>query len=165
MKWLTWYHVIAAALNGDYALAAAELPPSRFSFPGTSFPTSVAFQHTLDGKVTTVLDFTASSKLMISKCGKTDFQYWTIAPVLDNGWALLGELNKILTISETRFPDIEVRDPSDQQYLVVLQGVAGEIVPVTLYNPKEKKTVTVSCTVGPAGTAVLLIPDLKCTDN
>ena len=99
---------------------------------------------------------------MISKCGKADFQYWNIAPVLDNGWALLGELNKILPVSETRFLSIEIRDPVKQQYLVVLRGVAGETVPVTLYDSKEKKIMTVSCTVSPAGTAVLLIPDLKC---
>ena len=163
VKWLTWYHIIAASLNADYALAAAELPPSQFTFPRTSFPTSVAFQYTLDGKVTTVIsDFGTSSRLVISKCGKADFQYWNIAPVLDNGWALLGELNKILPVSETRFLSIEMRDPVKQQYLVVLRGVAGETVPVTLYDSKEKKIMTVSCTVSPAGTAVLLIPDLKC---
>ena len=36
-------------------------------------------------------------------CGEADFQYWIIAPVLNNGLVLFGELTKIVPVSETRF--------------------------------------------------------------
>ena len=81
---------------------ASELPPSRNTKPRTSFPKSLAFTYTLDGKIQKAMDFTGS--IDIAACSVTDFQYWSLAPIMENGWALLGELNKIIPISQTPKP-------------------------------------------------------------
>ena len=100
---ITWYHVFAAELVGDYDLSAKEFPPSRTTFPQTTFPQSVAFQYTLDGTVTRRANFGTDTALRVSMCGEADFQYWIIAPVLNNGLVLFGELTKIVPVSGTRF--------------------------------------------------------------
>lgn len=155
----TWYHILAAEINTEYTLTVADLPPSLSTFPSSSFPTSIAFQYTLDGTVTTTIEFTSTSKLMIPKCGKVDFQYWNIAPVFDNGWALLGELNKIITVSETRFTSIA---NIGTQSFATLRGVPNEVVVVSLFNSQDKKVTAVKCIIGQTGTAQLYFPPGVC---
>ena len=102
----TWYYILAAELNSSYSMSASELPPSHSTFPATSFPKSIAFQYTLDETVTKTANFGSDTKLDVAQCNKTDFQYWIIAPYFPNGLALLGELDKVTSVSEARFSDI-----------------------------------------------------------
>lgn len=94
-------------------------------------------------------DFGSSTPLNIDQCGKSDFQYWVIAPYFPNGFALLGELNKITPVSAARFSDITV---TDSDVTMKVNGVPKESVPVTLYDMKNKKSMVVTCTIGDAGT-------------
>ena len=50
----------------------------------------------------------ASGSLEIAACGEDDFQLFTIAPVLPNGWALLGEPAKWVRVSRQRFSNLSV---------------------------------------------------------
>lgn len=152
----TWYYIISGQLSSDYTMSVSELPPSQHTKPKTSFPKSLAFSYTLDGKVqkATVL----TDKLSIPACGPTNFQYWVVAPIFSSGWALLGELNKIVTVSETRFFSFtEV----GQEY-VFLSGVPGETVLVTVYNTNSSQAVVYTCSIGPTGVNMLLIPEGLC---
>ena len=66
---ITWYYVFSAELMAPYSLSANELPPSHSLFPATSFPTTaIAFQHTLDGRVTKMANFLSDTKLDIAQC-------------------------------------------------------------------------------------------------
>jgi len=94
-----------------------------------------------------------SNTLTISKCGETDFQYWAIATsvgAVPNSRVLLGELNKIIPVSETRFLNID----SDK---VLMRGVPGEMVAVSVSDPVKAEAMTVECTIGQDGTAVLVM--------
>ena len=138
-----------------------ELPPSKNTKPRTSFPSSLAFTYTLDGTVQKAMNFTGS--LTIPECSVTDFQYWSLAPILENGWALLGELNKILPISETRFVDLTIE--SRDSYVVYLTGVPGERIPLTVYDTHTEKAVVYDCTISSSGGSVLYLPSGVCNKN
>ena len=129
-------------------MSASELPPSHSTFPMSSFPKSIAFQYTLDKTVTRTVDFSSDSKLDVAQCGKSDFQYWVIAPYFSNGYALLGELNKITSVSEARFSDIVT---SGDTVTIKISGVPTEEVSVTFYDMTNKKMEVVSCTISDSG--------------
>ena len=151
----TWYYLFTGNLASPYYLTVKELPSSRYTFPVSSLPFStIAFQYNLDGNITNVTSFGADSGLFISPCGKTDFQYWVIPPFLPFGYTLLGELNKIIPVSEQRFSDITV---SDNTVTVKVNGVPTEKVPITVYDNSAKKTQVIECTISESGTNVLVL--------
>ena len=136
-------------------MTSKELPPSHYTFPASSFPFStIAIQYTLDGNVTNVTNFGSDSALYISNCDKSDFQYWVIPPFLPFGYTLLGELNKIIPVSEQRFSDIIV---SDNTVMVKVNGVPTEKVPITVYDNNAKKTQVIECTISESGTNWLVL--------
>ena len=58
--------------------------------------------------------------------GTADF--WRAAPVLPNGWALLGELDKFIGISRQRITSLTIGSPSGGDIKIKVVGTAGEIV-------------------------------------
>ena len=149
---LTWYYIVAAEIASPYELKAQELPPSRTTFPKTSFPLSLAFRYNLKGTILQAQNFTSFSTISIPTCDRTDFLYWVIAPVLPgNGVALLGELNKVVTVSETRFQNIVVYDSRD--FILNIVGDPGETVTLSTYLILLGKLNTASCQITEYGTA------------
>lgn len=147
-RW-TWYYILTAELTSPYSMSPTELPPSHSTFPATSFPKSIAFQYTLDKKVTDMADIGSDMKLEVAECGKSDFQYWVIAPHFPNGLALLGELDKVTTVSEARFgPPVIIGD----EVSMAVNGVPTENVSVTFYDVNKKTTMNVACTISDSGT-------------
>ena len=53
-----------------------------------------------------VASFSASAPIELQACGMYDFTVHTIAPVLGNGWALLGEPDKWVSVSAKRFSSL-----------------------------------------------------------
>ena len=153
----TWYYVISGEMSSAYTMHASELPPSQHTKPKTSFPKSLAFSYTLDGKIQKAMTFTDS--LNIPASSTTDFQYWSLAPILNNGWALLGELNKIIPVSTTRFIDIE---QIGMQYTVYIVGVPGEMVPITAYDTGSSKAEVYDCTISATGRNIVYLPGGPC---
>ena len=164
MSGYTWYYVLGAELKSDYQMSLSELPPSRRGVkPKTSFPESVAVQHAYDLNKTISSNFVkisdASTKLMISSCGITDFQYWYIAPVLPgSGGALLGELDKVVPISEQRVLTVILFGDT---YVVKLRGAPGEVVSMTTFDTRDSKTTTIDCTMDSTGAGSLGFSDVK----
>ena len=155
----TWYFIFAAELMGPYSLSANELSPSHSTFPATSLPTTaVAFQYTLDGRVTKMVNFGSDTKLDIAQCDKSDFQYWIIAPYLPNNLSLLGELTKIITVSETRYSDFRFISYSNTLMLKV-SGAPNEVVMTSFYYKNTGTTQTISCYIGATGINILSIGD------
>ncbi len=148
----SWYYVMAADLEEDYAMAIIELPPTHNTFP-RSYMKALVFQYDVrTGQVSTIEEVTTNSAITVSKCGKSDFKYMVIAPILPNGVALLGELNKFITVSETRFVDISV---SGDRVFATLSGDPAEKVSVTVYNSTQPSTI--DCVIGANGYATLMV--------
>jgi hypothetical protein len=156
----TWYYIISGTMASTYKMHASELPPSKNTKPKTSFPPSLAFTYTLDGKVQKAMNLTGT--LDIAACSVTDFQYWSLAPILENGWALLGELNKIIPVSETRFMDLAVE--SNDISVGYLAGVPGEMVSITAYDTGSGRTEVYRCTIGADGNSAFYFPGGTCID-
>lgn len=143
---------MAADLKEDYALSGWELPPSRHTFPASAM-SHVAFQYDIrTGKVFGIETVSSSTSITLEKCGKDDFKYVVMAPMLRGGVALFGELNKFVAVSETRFPSV---DQAGGRSFATVVGVASEVVTVTVYDGEN--TVTVDCVIGDSGRADLAI--------
>ena len=94
-------------MASDYTLMPADLPPSSSTFPASSFPGMLAFTYRIDGTVTSVTEFSDEKPLAVPKCGRGNFRYWLVAPVIPYlNMALLGDLTKVISVSETRFTQI-----------------------------------------------------------
>ena len=150
----TWYYIMAAELESDYALMGSELPPSRGTFPASKLH-AVSFQYDLaNGRVFGIEELSSSTSLTVGHCGKQDFKYIVVAPLFHNGMALFGELSKFVTVSEARFPSVDV---TGDRVFVTVAGVPTETVTVTVYTGKSTKTV--DCVIGNSGYADLSISD------
>merc|ERR1712050_498992 len=85
-----------------------------------------------------LFNFSVSSpiKLKPNEYGKADspwdFTFHSIAPVYANGWALLGEVDKWIAVSEERFTDVTTIPGS---LVVKLRGTPGETVNVAFKEP------------------------------
>ena len=144
-RW-TWYYILAAELTSSYSMSASELPPSHSLFPATL---AIAFQYSLNKTVTKMTEFGSNMKLEVAECGKSDFQYWVIAPYFPNGIALLGELNKVTTVSETRFGHPVI---NGNEVTIMVNGVPKETVSVTFYDGSKDSTIEVLCPINDSGT-------------
>lgn len=156
---MSWYFVMAAEVKEDYAFSLSELPPTRGTFPAT-FMKAISFTYDIrTGDVSSIGDVTTSSVLTIRKCGKNDFMYMVIAPYLPNGVAVLGELNKFVTVSETRFLSLDV---TGDRVFARIAGVPSEKVSITLSN--QTTIWTTDCVIGDTGFADLSItPEGSCS--
>ena len=163
----TWYYIFTGVLSSPYTLTAKELPSTHFTFPYSSLPApTIAFQYTLDGTVTKTVefgtpnDFGPNTKLNISQCSKSTFQYWVIPPhFMSHGLILLGELTKIVPVSEARFNDIIV---TDDDVMVRINGVPTEKVPISFYSMLTNKIETMECTISTSGVNLLSLSTGVC---
>lgn len=73
----------------------------------------------------------------------SDFQFYTLAPPLANGWTLLGEPSKWISVSNRRFAGIS---SDSQQVGVTLRGMSGENVAVG-WVTNTGRYVRASCTI------------------
>jgi hypothetical protein len=160
----TWYHIIAADLSEEYSMCAHELPPSSNTFPQSRVPFSVLFRHDLSGRIYFAVNFTYPQECFsVGPCGREDFQYWTVAPVMMNSvFAFLGEWNKIVTVSATRFTNIE---HTGSQTAISLIGAPGERVEVAFFNIFAVYPTIVQCLIAQSGSAVVHFPEMTCVST
>ena len=96
----------------------------------------------------------SGSSLAFKKCGKWDFQLWSLSPVLSSGWALLGETNKWVPVSKARFHDLATATSGkDSSVSVTAVGPEGEKISVAFLPPGAKSPTVVECTI-PRGSSV-----------
>ena len=151
---MTVYYILVADLQEAYKLKPYELPATATVQPRTNWPYYVAFSYELGGKVTKQLNVTTNeSSIPLASCGRADFQYWVLSPLITSfDTVILGELDKIITFSHTRFVDVILRNDITMIYMV---GTAGETVNVSFMNALTEDVATTSCVVGPDGTAAM----------
>ena len=87
-------------------------------------------------------------------------RFFIAAPVLSNGWAVLGEAGKFISVARQRFSEVAVtEDKSGVRVRVV--GSEGEKVAVVARDPAGKVGEH-KCTLSADGTATLSLPSGKC---
>jgi len=83
--------------------------------------------------------------------GRADYAYFVLAPVLTNGLALIGEVEKFVTLADRRFTSIEILEDGIH---VDLDGVPGESVTLRGYDTISSRMLDpVDVEIGPGGTA------------
>lgn len=156
MSQFTWYYILGANLATPYQLKASELPSSKNLRPKTDYFYSVAFRYNLGGEVFKQVNITNSgSTIPLVACGALDFQYWVMAPVLQvfgMFTVILGELDKVITFSHTRFTDVTAYNG---MVVISMVGVPGETVRVSFMDPLIQKVSTAKCVIQSGGTAIL----------
>ena len=153
----TWYHILAVDLDTLYNINSTQFPPSTNTKPQHKFPVSLAFRKDpVTNKVVSVIKYMyLEERIPLGPCGQGDFQYWSIAPVLRlTQWALFGELDKVVTVSETRFTGM---GGTLEDVLVHLAGIPGETVNVAMFNLFQftPEPLILSCKISSSGTAIL----------
>jgi hypothetical protein len=89
--------------------------------------------------------------------GTADF--WRTAPVLPNGWALLGELDKFIGISRQRITSLTMlASPSGGHIKIRLVGTAGEVVHLSAAR-HERGATTSRHSVSSEATKGLAVPE------
>ena len=96
-----------------------------------------------------------ASKLTIASCpSKSDFQIYAVAPVLPNGWTLIGEQGKWVPVSAARFSDLSFSSSGpESEASVIATGPEGEAIAVSWLAPGKTSRTVVSCTI-PQGSKV-----------
>jgi len=147
----TWNHVFVANLKTAYSLTTSKLVK-----PTTT--TNLVYEYNTP---TTISVFDSNNPLRLAANGKADFKFYHIAPVFVNGWAILGETAKFISVSHPRFNHVNV--DSNGVY-VDLRGVFNEKISLT-FAQRNGTTYTVSsfgCIVPETGIVGLQVPGGKC---
>ena len=145
-------YLLAAGVEQDFE----GLIPSHLGYTD-KYASFYAFDVTkteVSDALPSVLPFSSSQPLTIKKCGLDDFSLWAIIPQEDNGWALLGELNKWVGVSGARFTQISSttfasgsgNSSNNSGIEVTIKGVEGEIVEIGFVSP-TRDTIKVKCTI------------------
>jgi len=153
----TWHHVFVANLKTSYTLTPSKLVKAT-SMGAT---TNLIFSYDTP---TNVSVFDANTPLRLSPNGKADFKFYHIAPVFANGWAVLGETDKFISVSHPRFNHINV---DSNGIYVDLRGVFNEKISIA-FAQKTSDSYTVSsygCVVPQSGVVGLQVPGGKCITN
>ena len=139
-------YVLAIAVAKAYNLSMAEL----------SYDPKVKLAAVEQRSPSHARSLNGASSLQITPCGLDDFHVFTVAPVFANGWALLGEPGKWVSVSRQRFA---IRSAPIHAWATVTLEVSGtplEAVTVSCRSPSGK-AVDVVCTLPGSGRAVLYV--------
>jgi len=143
------YHYLLAIKSKAYSMSVAELTGSSGSYRAWE---------TNNTNTPQVFDDTHPIKL--PDTNKWTFNVWTAAPVLSNGWVLMGEADsKWVAVSNDRFSNMIVHEKS---LSVDMEGEPGEIVKVLLFAPGSEEVLSVSCTIPSGRKTRLSMPDKVC---
>jgi hypothetical protein len=88
-----------------------------------------------------------------------DYDYIVLVPIASNGLALIGEIEKFVTMADRRFRNIEVLKNGFQ---VTLEGSAGEVVSIQLFDTVHQRLLgPYEILIGEQGTAManLVVPE------
>ena len=152
---------MAAQITEQYTLFPKELP----LFEGNAI---IYQSNIVDGTVTYINYFNATSPLQVPVCDEKDFHTWTVAPIASDktSWVLLGETTKFVKMSEQRIGDIVI---SSDVITVSLFGSPQEVV--TMAAIDVQNTITpenvkyFKCTVPDSGEITLFLPSGRCSSG
>eukprot|EP00051_Salpingoeca_urceolata_P033171 m.19308 g.19308 ORF g.19308 m.19308 type:complete len:807 (-) comp5917_c0_seq1:58-2478(-) len=154
-----YHHVLAATIAQPYVLDIRTLPrPPNGQVGNRSF----VVENGVGVPVMASLHSTDDAGLAVPVCGRADFRLYHTAPVMTNGWAVLGELAKFVPVSATRIRQI-IQNAEDM--IVRVAGSAGEAIAFSFaHETGGGKIVTVSCEFGDLGT-LTITSNGQCTEE
>ena len=140
------YKYVLAAENSAYMLQVGELFEETHE------------RYAWEANTTTPQPFHAEAPVSLPATDKWSFNMWTVAPVLANGYVLMGELSKWVSVSSSRYSNLAV---STQSATVELSGFPGEIVETTVLIGGTQHVFP--CTVTESSRVLLSLTDGSCT--
>ena len=149
--------ILGVDLVSPYTVSLGELPlPPSGAVKAKEY---VAFKPYFSGKVGAANNVTS---LAVPACGRGDYQYWVLAPVVQDGVVLLGEMGKVVSVSETRFKSVKYTKGAVD---VTMAGAPGEMVTVaaTVGSKSMAGLRYFTCPVPSSGMTTLSVPSGKCT--
>ena len=149
--------ILGVNLISPYNVSLGELPlPPSGAAKAKEY---VAFQPSFSGKVNAAMNVTS---LPVPVCGRADYQYWVLAPVVQDMVVFLGEMGKVVSLSETRFKSIAYTATSVS---VTMAGTAGEMVTVaaTIGSKSTEGLYYFTCKIPSSGMTTLSLPLGACT--
>ena len=158
---LQWHHVLSVDLTSTYQFSPEDLLDLHQLEYSVSW---VAYAHSMSSDP---VPFDESHPIELPKCGRSDFGLWHIAPVFENGWVLLGEMDKFVPVSEQRMRTVA---STMADITVELVGVPGEEVSISFWNPSNVSTPGIfigkltkfTCPIEADGSVTLVVPEGTC---
>jgi hypothetical protein len=156
-----WAHVLTISLAADAALAPDDLPLDVAPLPGDGGLLAYAgWREAGGGSFSLLGPWSAAAPIRLPAA--PDAHQWTLthaAPVLANGWALLGEAAKLVPVAVARVTSVG-EGPGGEGVAVVISGEPGEAVVLSFAEPVAGgglRVVAVQCTLGAAGVATVTV--------
>lgn len=149
--------ILGVDLVSPYTVSLGELPlPPSGAAKAKEY---VAFQPHFSGKVSAAMNVTS---LAVPACGRADYQYWVLAPVVQDSVVFLGEMGKVVSVSGTRFQSITYTKGAAN---VAMAGAPGEMVTVAATNGSKSMTGLqyFTCSIPSSGMTTLSVPSGKCS--
>eukprot|EP01006_Ploeotia_vitrea_P058579 TRINITY_DN69744_c0_g1_i1.p1 TRINITY_DN69744_c0_g1~~TRINITY_DN69744_c0_g1_i1.p1 ORF type:complete len:366 (-),score=33.97 TRINITY_DN69744_c0_g1_i1:75-1070(-) len=136
----SWKYVMGINLDAPYTVPWSDFESLHQMRTAGSRETTtqwVAYQPWMEQAKFTLLD--KANPLVLPACPPTissyrNFVYYALAPVLDHGWVVLGEPNKVIVASHQRFNFTAMKVESDSLEFEV-NGAQSEIIQVWVLKP------------------------------
>merc|ERR1712224_885757 len=132
-------------LDGNkYAvMMAATLKNDRSIFPESD----LGMERFAAFEANSTKNIVTKGSIELKKCGKWDFQHWAFAPILPNGFALIGEQSKWIPVSAARFSQLSWSgsEGEGKSISVVATGPVNENVTVSFYDASNEEIIIVTC--------------------
>ncbi len=106
--------------------------------------------------------FSVAKPIAVSARPSGELQMWVAVPILENGWAILGERNKVVPIAAQRIVSFETTSGSGSgngTLSVELVGAANESVTLDFAKPDRSTVVSATCYMGRSGRVRLVVSD------
>jgi hypothetical protein len=156
-----WAHVLVISLANDAALAPSDLPMDVAPAPGDGGLLAYAgWREAGGGSFALLGPWSAAQPLQLPAA--PDAHQWSLthaAPVLANGWALLGEAAKLVPVAAARVTSV-AEGPGGAGMAVGIAGEPGEVVALSFAAPAGGggfNVVAASCKLGAAGAATVTV--------
>ena len=156
-----WAHVLVISLAADAALVPADLPLDVAPLPGDGGLLAYGgWREAGGGSFALLGPWCAAAPLRLPAA--PDAHQWTLthaAPVLPNGWALLGEAAKLVPVAAARVTSVG-EGPGGAGMAVGVAGEPGEALTLSFAAPAAGggfQVVEAACTLGAAGAATVTV--------
>eukprot|EP00040_Diaphanoeca_grandis_P039050 m.258025 g.258025 ORF g.258025 m.258025 type:complete len:1139 (+) comp36016_c0_seq1:75-3491(+) len=156
----TYHYAFGTMLESEYTLTLSELVKA-----GSSWTSNDLGQNTKEYIVWDLAKSVTSAVVLGTEplrfARGEDYgsaTYFIVCPVLANGWSILGEVDKIIPLSQQRILSIV---PNMHGVMINLIGAPNEQVIMAAWTP-EKTVKTFHCHISESGSATLSIPSGDC---
>ena len=160
----TFFHLLTADLPSAASLLPSDLRCTGVAGSADVAETMLVFENANATSASQVqpVGFSATEPLQLAACAREDFKLYHAAPILQNGWALLGEVEKWVPVSAARFQRVEVVGGPRSVVRTHIAGAENETIAVDFASPNGTVT-RVTCTVS-ANLAAVVSSDGTCEE-